>query len=83
MENNTMNNHTKNKIRNSVIISNRKKDISRNVSLISWNGYAALPDIRNAHSVHDKGSRDITITSTKRQGLKEALARLYEGIDDE
>ena len=78
-----MNNHTKNRIGNSVVLSNQKKDISKNASLISWNGSAALPDIRNAHSVHDMGSRDITVSSIKRQGLKEALARLYEGIDDE
>ena len=78
-----MNNHMKNRIRNFVVLNNQKKDISKNARPISWNGSAAMPDIRNEHSVHDKGSRDITITSIKRQGLKEALARLYEGIDDE
>ena len=78
-----MNNHTENKARNSVVLNIEKQNVSNNGNPNFWNGSAVKPDIRNVHSVHNKESRDIAVTANRRQGLKEVLARLYEGIDGE
>ena len=65
------------------VLSKNEKGYTIEAHPASWNGTAAKPDIRKQHPNHEKCGRGITLATDAGQRLQEALARLYEGIDDE
>jgi len=61
------------------VLSESAKGWSKELNLISWNGYPAKFDIRDWDASHEKMGKGITLTAVELKALYHALQRWFEG----
>jgi hypothetical protein len=61
------------------VLSESAKGWSKELNLISWNGYPAKFDIRDWDASHEKMGKGITLTEAELKALYQALQRWFEG----
>ncbi|GGJ79406.1 hypothetical protein GGR02_002209 [Anoxybacillus voinovskiensis] len=64
------------------VLSESTKGWSKELNLISWNGYPAKFDIRDWDAAHEKMGKGVTLTEAELKALYHALQRWFEGENE-